>query len=129
MEIGLKIKELMIQENIEIPELSKKLGKSKQAIYDMLDKKDINTSLLRELSSIFNVPITVFFEENPITHNTAGNSNVVVGRDNNGNISMSECQDKLEDAIIEIRHLKEVIEAKDKLLEEKERLINVLMNK
>lgn len=129
MEIGLRIKELMFQENIEIPELAKKLGKTKQAIYDILDKKDVNTSLLRDLASIFNVPITAFFEENPITHNTAGNANVVVGRDNNGNISMSECQDKLEDALIEIKHLKEIIEAKDKLLEEKERLIKVILNK
>lgn len=129
MEIGLKIKELMIKEKLEIPELAKRLGKTKQAIYDMLDKKDLNTSLLRDLSSIFNVPITVFFEEEAITQNTTGNSNVVVGRDNNGNIAVAECQDKLEDAMLEIRHLKTLIENKDKLLEEKERLINVLMNK
>ena len=32
-------------------------------------------------------------------------------------------------ALVEIKHLKEVIDAKDKLLQEKERLINVLMNK
>lgn len=31
--------------------------------------------------------------------------------------------------MIEIKHLKAVIEGKDRLLEEKERLINVLMNK
>lgn len=129
MEIGLRIKELMVKENIEIPELAKKLGKTKQAIYDMLEKKDVNTSILRDLSSILNVPIAVFFEENPITQNTSGNSNVVVGRDNNGHISTAECQDKLEDALLEIEHLKAIVESKDKLLAEKERLINVLMNK
>ena len=45
------------------------------------------------------------------------------------NLSPNECQDKLEDALLEIKHLKAVIEGKDRLLEEKERLINVLMNK
>lgn len=129
MEIGLKIKELMVKEKIDIPELAKKLGKTKQAIYDMLEKKDVNTSLLRDLSSIFNVPIGIFFEEEPITNNTTGNSNIVVGRDNNGQISVSECQDRLEDALLEIEHLKEIIDAKDKLIDEKERLINVLMSK
>lgn len=129
MEIGLKIKELMVQEKIDIPELAKKLGKTKQAVYDMLEKKDVNTSLLRDLSSIFNVPISIFFVEDPITNSTTGNSNIVVGRDNNGQISISECQDRLEDALLEIEHLKEIIEAKDKLIDEKERLINVLMNK
>ena len=53
----------------------------------------------------------------------------MVGRDNNGNISTPKCQDQLEDALLEIKHLREVIDGKDKLLEEKERLINVLMNK
>lgn len=38
-------------------------------------------------------------------------------------------KEKLESALVEIKHLKEVIDAKDKLLQEKERLINVLMNK
>lgn len=41
---------------------------------------------------------------------------------------MAECQNQLDDALKEVKHLKEVIDAKDKLLQEKERLINVLMN-
>lgn len=60
---GLKIKELASKEKLEIPELATKLGKSKQAVYDMLSKQDLNTSVLRELASIFNVPITAFFQE------------------------------------------------------------------
>lgn len=127
--IGLKIKQLMLKEKLEIPDLAKKLGKSKQAIYDLLEKDDVNTSLLRDLSSVFNVPITIFFDDNAVNQNSTGHSNVLVGRDNNGNISTPKCQDQLEDALLEIKHLKEVIDGKDKLLEEKERLINVLMNK
>lgn len=119
----------MLKEKLEIPDLAKKLGKSKQAIYDLLEKDDVNTSLLRDLSSVFNVPITIFFDDNAVNQNSTGHSNVLVGRDNNGNISTPKCQDQLEDALLEIKHLKEVIDGKDKLLEEKERLINVLMNK
>lgn len=63
MDIGLKIKELASKKKLEIPELATKLGKSKQAVYDMLSKQDLNTSVLRELASIFNVPITAFFQE------------------------------------------------------------------
>lgn len=129
MKIGLKIKELMIQENIEVPELARRIGKTKQAVYDILDKEDVNTSLLKQLATVFNIPITTFFETTANNQHAQGNSNVVVGRDNNGNISIPECQDKLEDALLEIKHLQEVLDAKDKLLAEKERLINVLMNK
>ena len=129
MKIGLKIKELMIQEKIEVSELAKKIGKTKQAVYDMLDKEDVNTSLLKQLATVFNVPITTFFETTANNQHAQGSSNVLVGRDNNGQISVSECQDKLEDALLEIEHLKELIDGKDKLIVEKERLINVLMNK
>lgn len=61
--IGLKIKELMSKEKIDAPTLAKRLGKSKQAIYDMLEKSDMNTSLLRELSKIFGVPVTFFLAD------------------------------------------------------------------
>lgn len=118
----------MVQEKLEIPEVAKKLGKTKQAVYDMLEKKDVNTALLRDLSKIFNVPITAFFEESPVSQVSNGNSNVVVGRDNNGSISIKDCQDKLDDALLEIKHLKGEIEGKDKLILEKERLIDVLLN-
>jgi transcriptional regulator with XRE-family HTH domain len=59
--IGLKIKELMGQEKIDTPELAKRIGKTKQAVYAMLEKEDINTAVLRDISKVFNVPITFFF--------------------------------------------------------------------
>ena len=117
MKIGLRIKEFMIKENIEISELAKRLGKSKQAIYDILDKEDINTSLLRELSSILNAPIASFFEDSSKNQEAKGNSNVVVGRDNTGNISITECQDKLDDALLEIKHLQERLKDKEEMIE------------
>lgn len=61
--VGLKIRELMSKEKIDAPALAKKLKKSKQAVYDMLEKQDISTSVLRELSSIFNVPLTYFLTD------------------------------------------------------------------
>ena len=41
MKIGLVIKELMLKQNIEVADLAKRLGKTKQAVYDMLDKEDV----------------------------------------------------------------------------------------
>ena len=130
MKIGLVIKELMLKQNIEVADLAKRLGKTKQAVYDMLDKEDVNTSLLRELAAIFNVPITIFFDNsvNNNQSNTGNNSNVL-GQNNNVDSLSLDCKEKLESALVKIKHLKEVIDAKDKLLQEKERLINVLMNK
>ena len=65
--IGQKIKDLMSQNKIDAPSLAKRLGKTKQAIYVMIEKDDINTSILRDLSKIFDVPISYFFsEEEPL---------------------------------------------------------------
>lgn len=64
LHIGLKIKQLMCQENIDAPTLAKKIGKSKQAVYDFLEKEDVSTSLLRKLSDVFNVPISYFVTDN-----------------------------------------------------------------
>lgn len=63
LHIGLKIKELANKENLDVSQLADKLGKSKQAIYDLFAKEDVHTSILRELSAIFNVPIITFFQE------------------------------------------------------------------
>ena len=130
MKIGLVIKELMLKQNIEVADLAKRLGKTKQAVYDMFDKEDVNTSLLRELAAIFNVPITIFFD-NSVNNNQSntGNNSIVLGQNNNVDSLNLDYKEKLESALVEIKHLKEVIDAKDKLLQEKERLINVLMNK
>ena len=61
LHIGLKIRHLMDKENLDAAKLGKRLGKTKQAVYDMLAKEDLNTSVLRELS---NVPLTYFVSEN-----------------------------------------------------------------
>lgn len=61
--IGLKIKELMSKEKMDAPTLARRLGKTKQAVYDMLEKDDLNTSILRTLAGIFNVPVTFFLTD------------------------------------------------------------------
>lgn len=67
--IGLKIRALMSKEKIDAPTLAKKMGKTKQAIYDMLEKEDVSTAILKNLSSIFNVPMTYFVTEEEISTN------------------------------------------------------------
>lgn len=63
MHIGLKIKELMSKEKIDAPTLAKKMDKTKQAVYDMLEKEDVSTAILKKLSGIFKVPVTFFLTD------------------------------------------------------------------
>ena len=129
MHIGNKIKEEVAKRDISVTDFAKLINKSRPYTYSIFEKENIDTELLIHISSVLNLSPTSFFEDITPSVMQNGTKNVLVGRDNNGNISTNECQDRLEDAMIEIKHLKAVIEGKDRLLEEKERLINVLMNK
>ena len=129
MHIGNKIKEEVSKKNISVTDFAKLINKSRPYTYSIFEKENMDTELLIRISSVLNLSPASFFEDITPSVMQNGTKNILVGRDNNGNISTNECQDKLEDALLEIKHLKAVIEGKDRLLEEKERLINVLMNK
>lgn len=129
MHIGNRIKEEVYNKNISVTDFAKLINKSRPYTYSIFEKENIDTELLIQVSSVLNIPPSAFFEDITPGVMQNGTKNILVGRDNNGNISTNECQDKLEDALLEIKHLQEVLDAKDKLLAEKERLINVLMNK
>lgn len=63
MSIGLKINELAEKKNLPLTELAHRLGKTKQAIYDLVKKNDVNTSIVRQCALIFDVPVSYFFDE------------------------------------------------------------------
>ena len=68
--IGYKIKELANQENITLAELAKRLGKTKQAVYDIVEKEDVSTAILRQVANIFDVPVSFFFASDEQTGTT-----------------------------------------------------------
>lgn len=116
MSIGLKIKELASKKNITLADLAKRLGKTKQAVYEMVEKEDVNTSILKKLCSEFNVPISYFFDGDEAgVQVIAHHNSQAVGI---GNITQSGDQ-------TEISLLKEKIKHLEELLAEKERLIKV----
>ena len=116
MSIGLKIKELASKKNITLADLAKRLGKTKQAVYEMVEKEDVNTSILKKLCSEFNVPISYFFDGDETgVQVIAHHNSQAVGI---GNITQSGDQ-------TEISLLKEKIKHLEELLAEKERLIKV----
>ncbi|MBP1615715.1 MAG: Cro/C1-type DNA-binding domain [Bacteroidetes bacterium] len=128
MKKGEKLKNLIAKKNINIEDFASSIGVSVSSVFKYYNKEHFDTELLEKFSNELDVPISYFFEDNSSNQKTNGNSNIVVGRDNNGNIAVAECQDKLNDALMEIRHLNAEIAGKDKLLEEKERLISVLLD-
>ncbi|MFV0586886.1 XRE family transcriptional regulator [Bacteroides reticulotermitis] len=124
-----KLKILIENSGLSKQSIAEGCSISRPTLDNVLGGSDAKISTIENLSAFFKVPVGHFFDADVVNQSFDGNSNIVVGHDNNVNISVSECQNKLNDALLEIKHLKSLIENKDKLLDEKERLINVLMNR
>lgn len=115
--IGLKIKKLASEKNITLADLAKRLGKTKQAVYEMVEKEDVNTSIVRNCAKIFDVPISYFFDGESTNIAIANGDSAVSA---NGNVHIENADSKL---------MKERIKYLEQILQEKERLIKILMER
>ena len=114
---GKDLKELI--EELDIPQrkLAEKMGVTPQTISAILTAKDVRTSTIERIASVTDMPISYFFRE---THEgqkavASGNGSVAVTGNNN--------------VAVNAPVLLERVKMLEKLLEEKERLIKVLMEK
>lgn len=112
----IKIRELCETKDGGVKRLAEEIGMSEQNLHRCITLNKIQAGELEKIANIFDVPIGYFFDKD------AGSSNINIGHQVKGNgnkvsgdITLSECQK-------EIAHLKE-------LLVEKERTIQILMNK
>ena len=115
--IGLKIKDLASKRNITLAELAKRLGKTKQAVYEILEKDDVNTSIVRSCAKIFHVPVSYFFDDETTNIAIANGDSAVSA---NGNVHIANSDSK---------RMEEKIKYLEQILKEKERLIKILMER
>ena len=118
---GKNLKELIDALGISQRKLAEQMGVTPQTISAILTAKDVRTSTIERIASVTNMPISYFFKEECEQQNAVASGNgIAVAGNNNvaGNVTMGDT------AI-----LTERIAMLEKLLEEKERLIKVLMEK
>lgn len=75
----------MSKEKVDAAELARRLDKTKQAVYDMIEKQDVSTSVLRKLSEIFNVPLTYFVTDDDMT-NIVSHAEIEILKAENANL-------------------------------------------
>lgn len=129
---GQIIRRLLEERNITKKSLIDFMETSPSVLDNIINKGNPTAGNLEIIADFFNVSIDYFFERNvsvetpniQIGHNVNGSGNTL-----SGDIALSECKTKLE-------HLQELIAGKDEQiellksqLEDKERLIQVLMTK
>ncbi len=125
MDIGQKIKLLLQQRGVDRIVFAQKIGKTESNIFNIFNRKTIDTGLLQKISDVLEVPITYFFTDdnvniNEINNNTISNLDIVQGKHNQVGAASNDEEKKL--LVAENNHLKKQIE----LLEE---MIELLKNK
>ena len=118
-----KIRRLFEDRNISQAQFIKDTSISKSNLYVWLNNTSIpGADNLEIIADYFNVPIDYFFDRETnslgisIGHQVTGNGNKI-----SGDITLSECQK-------EIEHLNALLEEKERVISEKERTIQILMN-
>lgn len=66
MHIGQKIKELADKKKLTAQKIGDAIGVSKQAVYDIYQKEDVNTGILKQIAVLLGEPISVFFDDKSI---------------------------------------------------------------
>ena len=119
---GQKIKDIISNKGLTQKQVFNRAGIKEATFYSLFNQTaNPSSNILESIADVLGCSIDDFFDRNNdaqlinIGHNVSGNGNKVTG-----DIALSECQS-------EVAHLKELLKEKDELLNEKERLIKVLM--
>lgn len=112
-----KLQKLVAESKLNKVQIAERCGFTRVTLDNALQGADVKISTIESLASVLGVSVGYLFDDSTINQVSTGNSNIVVGRDNNGRINMAECQDKLDDALLEIKHLKERLKDKEEMIE------------
>lgn len=115
----LLIRDLIEKKKIAVGELCEQAQITPQTLREAIKRNSTKTDILERISHVLNVPIGYFFGEY---------SNVVVSGENNQVHNGNGDQIMMTPERREIEHLRELLTEKDKVIEEKERTIQILLS-
>ena len=114
---GDELKKRLKGERYSITDLAEKLGMTRPNLSQALSVKDVKTGLVEDLARVLNLPISFFFGEDAKCNNATVNGDSSVAAINS-NVTMDSHE-----------VLKERIAHLEEMLAEKERTIQILINK
>ena len=126
MHIGLKIKELAEHKKLSAQKIGNAIGVSKQAVYDIFQKEELSTGVLKRVANYLGVPISVFFDERENINESATSGDGGVSATGQAHVSVGFNQQEHDELIrmrVENKFLKESNAEKDERIAElKERI-------
>lgn len=122
---GKELKEKIAQQNISALAIAKKLGISPQALNSTFNAADVKSGTLERIAEVLGVKMSFFYPMERGSAVASGNGNVAGNNNVVGNVTIG-------DAVVlqeKVKYLEQQVKDKESLLDEKERLIKVLMGK
>ena len=116
---GKDLKEKIAQQNISALAIAKKLGISPQALNSTFNAADVKSGTLERIAEVLGVKMSFFYPMEGSNAVATGNGNFAGNNNAVGNVTMGDNSAVLQERVAML----------EKLLEEKERLIKVLMDK
>lgn len=118
---GVRLKEILAKYKVSQSEIAKQLGMSHQSLNQMLSASDVKTGLVERIAKVLNVSISSLYGEDKEQNAIASGNGIAVAGNNNvaGNVTMGDNSAVLQERVTML----------EKLLEEKERTIKILMEK
>ncbi len=117
---GQELKEKVLKANVPFNEIAERLGITAQSLNSCFKGKDVRSNTIERIAEALGVKMSFFYPMDSSSAVASGNGSVAVTGNNNvaGNVTMSDT------AI-----LTERIAMLERLLEEKERTIKILMER
>lgn len=124
----LLIKDLAKQKNISLKSLAELSGISEQGMHKLLRLNSTSIDTLENIAAALGVPVSIFFEENrTVSINASADNGSAASIIGDASVQTTNCS--TEALKNEIEHLNKEIEHYKARLDEKERLIKVLLEK
>jgi transcriptional regulator with XRE-family HTH domain len=120
------IRDLAEKKKITLREIADRIGIGEGAMQKLIKNGSTNTKTIEDIAKVLEVPVGVFFDD----FNSSGNHSVTNhggAASIYGDANMKVLKNKDENR--EITHLKMLLEEKEKAIRDKERTIQILMNK
>ena len=115
---GKELKDILYHEKISQSEIARKLGISQQSFSQMLSASDVKSSLLERIVSVLGFDMTFFYPCKTGQQAVVNGDSSIAVNTNTGNIATGD------NAVLQER-----VAMLERLLEEKERTIKILMEK
>lgn len=121
----LLIRDIAENKNITLRMLASRVGISEDGLQKLITKGSTKTSTLETIARALEVPVGIFFEG----YQQSANHSVANGNGSAASIYGNATAGVIADKDKEIEHLRALLEEKEKVIAEKERTIQILINR